>query len=206
LGGGPLVGVNAINVKPVKDLVDRVQPLAGRDFGFNRYGEEPFLMKGGLGYGGVGNGMRLGGGGLHGSRRFVSAKRAGDSAVVVMDVDVSYGGFLIEKAFVRNRCTITAGGMIGGGNFEVKAQMVDTSEYSIFERDRVNPDGAKISAQFFNLEAHGAFTYTVCPIFHLGMDVSIPVFISTNGFEPYTADFATVNPGIRVRLIFGNLG
>jgi hypothetical protein len=205
-GGGPLIGVNAINIEPLIDLVDRVQPLAGREFSFNQYGAEPFLLKGGMGYAGVGNGLRLGGGGMHGSRRFVSAKRAGDTSFVVMDVDVGYGGFMIEKAFVRDRFTMIAGGMIGGGDFEVKAQLVDTSDYSIFSHDELDVDEDEITAGFFNLEVHGAMTYTVCPIFHLGLDVSIPVFVSTNGFEPYTADFATVNPGVRVRFIFGNLG
>ena len=62
-------------------------------------------------------------------------------------------------------------------------------------------------AEFFVLEAHGACSYTVVPgFFHLGIEASLPAFLSKEGFRGYVNDFYTINPGMKLKFIFGNLG
>jgi hypothetical protein len=206
LGGGPLVGLYAVDMEPVEELLERVRSLAGRDFGFNHFKREPFWFKGAVGYLGTGNGLRLGGGGAGGSLRFRAGPAASDTQVALLDVAVGYGGMLIEKATVVERLNFIMGGFIGGGSARVKATLVDAEDYSIFTVDQAVQQSDEITARFFSLELHGGCTYTVCPFFHLGADVSVPCFLSSSGFEPYTAGFASVNPGFGLRFIFGNLG
>jgi hypothetical protein len=206
IGGGPVTGMQAIAMAPVEALIAQVDPLAGREFGLNRFGYEPFWMRGGIGFAGMGNGLRIGGAGASGSRRFKSEHRSGESTSVILDVQVGYGGFLLEKAMTVNRLNVVVGGMIGGGTTETAVQSIDTGSYSIFNIDRDERDSDKIKARFAMAEVHGGLVWTMCPVFHIGIDVVAPFFFSANGFEPYTADFYSVNPGIRLKFVFGNLG
>jgi hypothetical protein len=204
IAGGMLIGPAAINSRPLKDLINVVSPLKGRDFDLNTVNYEPYLMRGGFGFIGVGEGMRIGGGGQNGTRHFVSDRYSGDSAVAIT-AKVSYGGFLVEKAIVTGPWNWSTGMYLGSGSQEVTARLVDGTNYTMdFNED--NEDHSTIKSEFWYLELHTGFTYTILPIFHVGAEVSIPGFYSAEGFKSYTPDYLNVNPSFRVRILFGNLG
>jgi len=209
IGGGPTPGVHAIDMGPVRELAERSEPLHGKHFHFGPLDYEPFRMRGGLGYVGFGNGLRIGGGGNGGRSELVSDLFSGDSALV-LETKVSFGGFLVEKAFLSNRFNFNLGGYIGGGSFEVRVKAMDMGSATWFDFNGDGEESDKIEAEFMLLEAHGGFTYTIVPIFHIGVDLSIPTFLSPNGFSSpgvsYSSQFFTVNPGFKARVIFGNLG
>jgi hypothetical protein len=96
------------------------------------------------------------------------------------------------------------GGYIGGGSLD--ASWTNTGDgYSVFKEDNSHKeDGIKASFGYF--EVHAGVTYHVLPFIHLSGDLSVPLLISIDGFAPYTQDFISVCPGLRVRLIFGNIG
>jgi hypothetical protein len=197
LAGVVLQGVHAIKIEPAMDLAASIRP--GLRWDINSFAYEPFFLSGGMGYVGVGNGVRLGGGGMHGNRSFVSAPFSGDS-VASLTVDVNFGGFLIEKALRVNNSTMIGGGYIGGG--ALKAEM------GIGEFLEEDVDMGSFEARFLYTELHGAYTYSILPILHLGLGASVPLFFSSDGFVPYNAGsgFVSVNPGLHLRIVIGNLG
>ena len=209
LGGGPTPALHAINMSPVKELAGSIDPLRGKRFDYGPLDYRAFRMRGGLGYGGFGNGLRIGGGGSGGKTEIISNRYNGDSAIV-LETHVGYGGFLVEKAFVYNRFNFNIGGFIGGGDIEVKVKSLDMGDIMWIDSDGDIAESQTLEANFMLLELHGGFTYTIVPIFHLGLDVTVPSFVSPNGFSspgiPYSSEFFTVNPGFRARIIFGNLG
>jgi hypothetical protein len=82
---------------------------------------------------------------------------------------------------------------------------------SVFDlSEKIEDQYQGIGAAFLLAELHGGFTYTFLPWLHLGVDVGVPAFISSNGFRQssrgITDSFYTVNPMGRLRLLFGNLG
>jgi hypothetical protein len=211
IGGGPTPGFYAINMGPVHDLAQRAAPLRDRQFHYGPLDYRAFYMRGGVGYIGLGNGLRIGGGGAQGSSEMTSSLYSGDSAAI-LSTKVHFGGLLVEKAVVLNRINGVIGGYIGGGSTEVAVKLVDMANASWFNDDgvtNINQTG-DMKAEFMYLELHGGFTYTILPIFHIGLDVSAPMFLSPNGFAsplvPYSSEFFTINPGIRAKIIFGNLG
>ena len=205
--GSSIYGADAIFIRPVEELTENHPELSDKRFDFGRFGFEPFLMSGGSGYVGLGEGFRLGGGGMSGERKFRSSRFNGDS-ILVLNTKVSYGGFLIEKCFIHNRWNLNTGGMIGAGSIKVtKSEQINTFFYG----ENENPfdiDDSKGShrAVFFLLEPHCGFSYTFFYFFHVGATVTLPTFMSLEKFDIYTDDFFTVNPGLHTKLIFGNLG
>lgn len=204
--GSSYYGANAILIKPVKELAENLPTLADKKFHFGKFGFEPFLMSGGAGFVGLGDGFRLGGGGMSGERRFSSAPFSGDS-VLVLNTKVSYGGFLIEKCALRGKWNLSAGGLIGGGS--IKVAITEKTSTFFYGKD---DDFADADYQYnhqaacFMVEPHCGFTYTFFYFFHFGARLSCPTFMSLDKFGIYTNDFFSVNPGIQINLTFGNLG
>jgi hypothetical protein len=205
IGGGVLFGVGAIETQPLKELIDRVQSLSGRNFGLNTIDYEAFPLRGGLGYIGVGNGLRLGGGGMSGSRHYISDRFAGDSAVA-LEVTVGYGGLLIEKAAAVDHWNLIAGGYIGSGTIKTRVQVLNADNIVLAENNGDDAKASSTTAQFMYLEIHGAVTYSVARLFHVGAEISLPGFYSAEGFQAFTSDFFTANPTLKLRIVFGNLG
>lgn len=204
VGGGPEEGLFAVDIRPFSDLAGRVAPLRGKSFPFGSMHYQPFFMSGGLGFIGIGNGLRLGGGGMSGERHFLSRPGSNDSAINFC-AKINWGGFLIEKSVMAPAYTYIVGGNIGGGAFD--ASWTGTGEgYSIFTERKSSDSDKGIKASFGYFEVHGGLTYHVLPFMHLSGDLSVPLLISTDGFAPFTQDFISVCPGLRLRLIFGNLG
>ncbi len=206
ISGVILQGIHAVSVEPAMELATMLTPSRVR-WEINELSYEPFFLSGGMGYIGVGNGVRLGGGGMHGNRSFASNTFGGDS-VASLNLDVSFGGFLIEKAIRRRTSTFIGGGYIGSGKMKAELGIGDRSQYSHFDDDDETPSTGEYKTRFLYTEVHGGWTHSLLPILHLGAGISVPLFFSSNGFVPYTSGsgFLTVNPGVHLRIVIGNLG
>jgi len=207
ISGTSMYGANAIFIEPVEELAESHPYLSDKRFNFRRFGFEPFPMSGGEGFIGLGDGLRLGGSGYSGKRQFSSNRFDGDS-ILVMNTRVSYGGFLIEKCFVRDRWNLIAGASLGAGRFKVAISSQFNTYFYGEDDDYFNESdwNDRQTAVFFLMEPHCGFSYSFFYFFHIGATVTLPAFMSLQKFNPYTDDFFTVNPGLYIRLVFGNIG
>lgn len=207
LSGSSHFGANAILIRPVKDYIKSFPELANKGFDFRGLGFEPFLMTGGSIYVGLGEGFRLGGSGMVGTHNNTSRRYNGDS-VLVLNTSLVYGGFLIEKCILSGNWNFSAGGTLGGGSFRVS---VAEQKNDYFFRDDdweeiIGEDDDGRKSVFFLMEPHCSVSYTFFHFFHAGLSVTAPAFMSLEKFNAYTDDYFTVNPGVKIMLIFGNLG
>lgn len=206
LSGSSYYGANAVYIRPVEELAKNHPALSGKKFHFGRFGFEPFLMAGGGGYVGLGDGFRLGGAGVSGERKFSSERFGGDS-ILVLNTKVSFGGFLIEKCMVRDKWNFSAGGLLGAGSIKVAITEQDnTSFFGEYDDPDDNDRRYNHHATCFMIESHGGVTYSFFYFFHFGVRISLPTFMSMDKFGIYTNDFFSINPGLHINLTFGNLG
>lgn len=206
-GLGPTPGSYAVNLDNIHEPVSVIQDAWNIDLNIDDSYKTFFLM-GLTGYGGVGNGMRIGGSFCSGSITYSSRK---DTNTYTLGVKASFGGLLLEKAMVTGSMNWLVGGMAGGAKIELNPYITrnfvpsvsdeyDTEEYST------------ISASSLLLELHGGFTYTMVSWFHIGIDISTPLFFCPSGFKSPNGQsfsesgFTTINPGLRIRIILGNIG
>ena len=201
IGGGFTPAVMAIDCRPIKELVANLPAMNASGYSFGALNYQPIYMSGGMGYLGVGNGVRIGGAGLNGEKNLVGNELTGDSASTLR-LDVEYGGFLVEKAFVRYNANYVVGGSIGGGALTVRSR---TSQIPAAQQGSDRTYNS-VTANFFLMEAHGGVTYSILPWLHMGADISLPFFYSADGFQGYTTSFVTVNPVFRARIMLGDLG
>lgn len=209
-GGGIGInsGVYAVDMSPVHDLLNLISynsPTGNIAVPVGR-GYHPLFLMGGVGYGAVGNGLRIGGGGLGGSASYSTVFR--DSTYTV-EVRTNFGGLLIEKAHVDESLNWFFGGFAGGGSIQVMPSVLPDiftaiSTRSVFTYSMLN-------AHFLLLELHTGFTYTMISWFHLGGGLSAPLFFCPSGFKTpsdrsVTDGFITFNPGLQIRIILGNIG
>ena len=204
VGGGFTPAVIGVNTRPFKEIINEMEITKGRTFNLNSYNCEAIYASGGMGYLGVGNGIRIGVGGLSGERYFSSEGDKADSAIA-LKLHIKYGGFLVEKAFVRHNVNYMMGGYIGGGTMTVSARFNQPAVYSTTPQGNSNELNS-VAANFFLAELHGGVTYSILPWLHTGADISLPLFYSADGFQGYTPSFLTVNPVFRARIMLGNLG
>ncbi|MBD3343997.1 MAG: hypothetical protein GF401_02930 [Chitinivibrionales bacterium] len=202
--GGPCFGAFALSMDPINEVIETDDLLRHYTFSINDY-FEPVFMQGGKGYGGLGNGLRLGGGGMEGILFFPSKNAYQDSAVD-LEIEIQYGGFLIEKAWVIDKLNYTAGTYLGSGSITLNAVKYSLSERTNFENEIDDDEAQKAKARFFSMEIHGGFTYSFFPLVHIGMDMALPFFFSSKGFERRSSDFFSVNPGLQAKIMFGTLG
>jgi hypothetical protein len=206
LGGGPTPGVLALDMEPVRDLLRLMPSMRGKTFdGLDGSRFQPFYTTGGMGYIGLGDGARIGGGGMHGERYFTSNTFAGDS-IVSMRVIVDYGGFLADRAFNRDQFVFIAGMMVGGGSLSTSFRSGEHDIFTTLDRNTDSMQDRRYSAPFFLFEFHGSLSYSIVSFLHIGVDAALPFFFSAQGFESSTASFTSANPAVRIRMIFGNLG
>jgi hypothetical protein len=112
---------------------------------------------GGTGYGGLGNGLRIGGSGRSSTRSFTRILR---DTTWELATKVSWGGLLVEKAGVHEKMNYIIGGMFGGGSISVQRR---SSSGSIFDAIDFDDDAAEVSAGLLMLEGHGGFTCSLTP-------------------------------------------
>lgn len=202
----------AVNMKPVVDLVNTDGKLQGISFPTLKNDFRMLTMSGGLGYGGLGNGIRIGGGGYGGSCKYVSSPypkngTAPDSNVT-LKVSFGFGGLLIEKARVKDNWNMYLGSFIGGGAMDIQKITSPVGKTSAFSDSWTDPtNGEKATAAFMSTEVHGGATYTIVPWLHIGGDFNALFYYSSSGFGLATSNsFYGVTPGIGFRVIFGNIG
>jgi hypothetical protein len=200
VGGGFTPSVMAIDCRPVKELVSKLPAMNGGYF-FGTLNYQPVYVSGGMGYIGVGNGVRIGGAGLSGEKNFGGNGINSDSANTLR-LRVEYGEFLVEKAFVRGNANCLLGGSIGGGALTAHSR---TSQVLAGQQGSGHVYNSA-TANFFLMEAHGGVTYSILHWLHMGADASLPLFYAADGFQGNTSPFATVNPVFRARIVLGNLG
>jgi hypothetical protein len=205
-GGGPTPGLIMLKMKPVALLTGTDNLLRDKTFNID-WGWDPFYFSGGMGYGGVGQGVRIGGGGWGGKRRYMSEPYgAARDSVVQLDVNVGYGGLLIEKAIVKEQLNYVMGCLVGGGAIRISRRFLEKESASAFVESAGADSPGTAQALMFVFEMHGGGTYTLLPWFHLGADANAALFYSNDGFDGPAAGFVTVNPGVKIRIIFGNIG
>ncbi|MBL8025941.1 MAG: hypothetical protein JNL74_06000 [Fibrobacteres bacterium] len=194
------------DLKPVQELITKDKALLGKSFDIDRVTLMPGA--GGMGYGGLGKGIRIGGGGFSGTSRFTSANWGlnGDSATS-LNVDLSYGGFMLEKAFVNDKFNYIVGGLIGGGAYIVRKNDYKRDEPSAFDEENFSSNNKnQAEAAFTAFGLHAGATYSAVPWFHVGADASLLTFIGIDGFPNTTGSIFTGAGVFRLRLIWGSLG
>ena len=211
-GLGPTPGIFAINFRPVHELLEVIsRDDEFRNINFPIEGTwQGFFLMGLTGYGALGNGLRIGGSFRGGSKSY--SIRTGDSTYS-LEINTTFGGFLLEKAAVAGSMNWFMGGMAGGANIRVQPSKATTVLSSISSQvNGTSPQTFnKLRAPSLLLELHGGFTYTMINWFHVGLDLSTPLFFSPSGFrttgnQSLTDGFVTINPGFRFRIILGNIG
>ncbi|MBN1128102.1 MAG: hypothetical protein JXA71_03905 [Chitinispirillaceae bacterium] len=204
----------AVTMDPVVDLVNTDGKLKGILFPTLEGRYKMLAMSGGLGYAGLGNGIRIGGGGYGGSCKYVSTAFAASDTTpdsllnVTLKVSLGYGGLLIEKALVKENWNIYLGAFIGAGAVEVQKITSPIGKTSAFSDAWTDPkNGERATAAFMSTELHGGATYTLVPWMHIGGDFNALFYYSSSGFGQATSNsFFGITPGIGIRVIFGNIG
>jgi hypothetical protein len=155
-----------------------------------------------------------------------------DSVVQLHNI-LAFGGIILEKSFsIPFNVSFFVGGMIGAGalvsiaDYKIADDAFtdvdsydsgDDDEKIIINDDKIvvntnnsdNSDGndsdVKVAvAPLWAFDLHGGVTYTLTKWMHIGLDVSSTFLYSSNGFSYRQGSFMTVNPGLKLRLIFGN--
>lgn len=208
-GGGVIVQPMflAFPTKPINKLTRKDKQLRNyyfHDLKSNRY--ELSLANGAWLYGGVGNGKRIGLGAWSGEYQTRSNRTETDS-VMILKVRNSFGGVMLEKAYVRENLNFVFGATIGGGAVKVTKSLQKASFFSssILDDDD-NDNEAQAKARLAGLGIHSGMTITTVPWFHVGFDLNGHFVFSFNGFGGSSNGFASLYPGFRLRLVFGNLG
>lgn len=210
-GGGVMIQpmVLGLRMKPIHNFTQQNRSL--RSFVFSDINPKysPLLVMGAFAYGGVGNGMRIGFGGWGGDAFFEGERADGkNDSIMSLNLRVSYGGMLVEKALLYKNLNIVIGGIIGGGKYSLFRSMKPNNAFSDFgfwKESDIDADEAK--ATFAGIELHSGFTVTILPWIHLGMDLNSLFSFSVSGFRGLdSSGFFTVNPGARIRIVLGNLG
>jgi|WetSurMetagenome_2_1015567.scaffolds.fasta_scaffold60322_2 hypothetical protein len=201
-------GLFEMNMKPIQDLSRKVPEI--RDIGFDLQDSYKMMsLTGGMLYGGLGNGMRIGLEGRGGNR---SLTKDFNDTTFFLDISMGYGGLLLEKAFVAKDMNYIIGAVAGAGGIVVERNhVVGESGFSaLTDNVSSDPDGSA-SATIMVLQLHAAFTYSVLPWIHIGLGGVMPMFFSTGGFQAkngrtITDGFTSFNFGVQLRLMLGNLG
>lgn len=208
---GPALSVYAIGMEPVNELIrfmnnntDFSNATINTKNSFAR-----FQCSGFTGYGAVGNGLRIGGSYMKGSRSYTTFF---NDTTFNLEITPSFGGLLLEKALVIENTNLYFGGTFGGGNIRVRpTKSTNALTLIAAESNKNRTNFNELNAHSFLLEVHGGFTYTMINWFHIGADLSAPLFFSQSGFvtsgdHSITNGFISINPGIRIRIMIGNIG
>jgi len=221
-GSGVLeIGLTNLDLDPIKKIVKEDLDKGGFDFNKNT-----FSTVGIIGYAGQRrNGMRVGAGFWAGYNSVYSdewSTQASDSAIrrgstalidsiIQLHIIFTHVGLVVERSFkVGNNLNLYAGGMLGGGALIAieDRKLADGAFYTAdtstnWESDTLHIKNRVAFAPLWAFDLHGGFTYSVTKWMHLGIDGSSLFYYSSSGFQSKYGSFWTVNPGIKLRLVFG---
>ncbi len=206
--GGFTPGLMFSSMSPVKKLLGALEKeLHGKNIAGNMVF---FLGTGGIGYGGLGRGLRIGGAGAsyYSIDGINYTGNDGIDSSAYIRTSLRYGGVIAEKAWVRDRMNFFAGGLIGGGSMNVDV-FRGKKEGSFFgEASPALMSGDPLNADTFTLagDIRAGFTYTMLSWMHMGMESGLVYFYSPTGFNNYIGPFGLTAPVVKLRVIFGLLG
>lgn len=215
------IGLTRLDLDPIKKIVKGDLDKGGFDFD-----ENTFATVGLIGYAGQKrNGMRIGLGAWAGYNSLYSDEwsvRAGDSlirlgsdtivdSIIQLHLIFAHGGLVVERSFkVFENFNLYAGGMIGGGAMvAIEDRKLANGAFNKpdddtdWESDSCNYENRVAWAPLWALDIHGGFTFSLTRWFHLGLDGSTLFYYSSGGFQSKYGNFWTVNPGIKIRFVFG---
>jgi hypothetical protein len=223
--GGIAPSLQWLDLSPVKDVVKNETDLGLYSFDFS---DNAFMMIGGMGYGGNRCGAKIGGGGWFGYKKFTSSSRNvllhdslgqvilrnNDTVRVDSAADlytmIAYGGFMAEKNFSVADFTFEIGGLFGGGALILGKKFVADDNNSAFSNtedfDSTTMANSWTVAPLLCFDIHSGIAYKLCSFMVIGVDANLLFFHSTSGFNFNTDSFLTMNPGVRFRILMGNLG
>lgn len=220
--GGISPSITWLDLAPVIEVANKEADLRPYRFDFSN---DAFPMIGGMGYGGSRCGAKIGGGGWFGYKKFISnsrraaltdslslAKNKGDTAWVDSSAHLhcmlAYGGFLIEKNIAVGNVTFEVGGLLGGGAIILGKSLIAKENSSVFldEKDSTEYRGKWAAAPMSCLDIHTGVSYKLSSFMVVGVDANLLMLHSESGFNLATESFFTLNPGVRLRILFGNLG
>lgn len=139
-------------------------------------------------------------------------------SVIKLHIGFLHTGFLVEKSFLLHpNVSLYAGSMIGGGVMMALAELMpsenifrDVKDYEYnddsYRRtdDDDDEDHLKFAlATYWAFKINGGATYSFNKWLHVGMDFSTLIQYSSSGFGNRSGNFSAVNPGVRLRVIFG---
>ncbi len=212
--GGPTPRLMAVDINPLKELLradmtkrETIGKSRGTKFLAEMPGDyETFFLMGGFGFGGIGNGLRIGGGGYGGSHSYRISDAGKDYKLLV---EIGYGGVILEKAFTYNRNNFVIGTMLGAGT--MKVSFGEDSEGSGFNNSSSNMSNNSKSldygaySDFFLASLYTGYTYSFISWLHLGFEVGGNMMNANSGL--LGSDIRTTfNPTGSLRILFGNLG
>ncbi|NLL13138.1 MAG: hypothetical protein GX267_07025 [Fibrobacter sp.] len=207
-GGGVIIQpmILGLRTEPIYKLVSHDSQL--RQFVFQdltNHSYSPLLVNGAWLYGGVGNGVRVGFGGWTGECFFGSDVTPSDS-LMTLKIRTGFGGLMVEKVFVHKKLNIITGGVFGGGLMKVTKSYQDADVFGGVAWNEDLDNEAEAKARQVGLELRAGMTISLLSWWHLGMDLNSHFLLSVNGFGGSVNSFVTVNPGLRLRVVLGNLG
>lgn len=215
------IGLTRLDLDPIKKIVKGDLDKGGFDFD-----ENTFATVGLIGYTGQKrNGMRIGLGAWAGYNSLYSDEwtvRANDSlirlgsdtlvdSIIQLHLIFAHAGLVVERSFkVLENLNLYAGGMIGGGAMVAiedrklaNGAFNKVNNNSNWESDTCDYENRVAWAPLWAFDIHGGFTYSLTKWFHLGLDGSTLFYYSSGGFQSKYGNFWTVNPGIKIRFVFG---
>lgn len=224
-GGGFTPSLIWLDLNPIETVIKNETDLGRYDFDFS---DNMFMTFGGTGYGGNSCGMKFGGTGSFGFKKFISSPitvpvRDTLGSAVILNGDtvitdsvahlitmIAWGGFTIEKSFEAGNCMFGAGGMFGGGalilNKAFKENRKGTSAFSNVPADTSMEDISSWSvAPLTCFDVHANFSYRIVPGIVVGTEAYMLFMNSSTGFNMNTDSFITSNPGVRLKIIFGTI-
>lgn len=222
------LGVTHLNLNPVKKVIKEFE---GRKFDFDNNAFVSFGTAGYAGQ--KRNGFRAGMGVWGGYKPVFSDEWTGiaDSvskrlygkdyldSVIKLHICFLHSGFLLEKSFlIRPNVNVYTGGMIGGGVLMALAEFmpadnvfknIDDNYFDDYDEDsgynsiRDRDDLKLALATYWAFDIHGGATYSFTKWLHVGMDMSALIQYSSSGFGNRSGSFFTINPALKLRVIFG---
>jgi hypothetical protein len=102
------------------------------------------------------------------------------------------------------------GGLFGGGALVIGKEFDTRQNVSAFtdfsEYDSTEAVNGWTAAPLLCFDLHGGISYRVARFMVVGADANLFIARSSWGFNLNTDSFITLNPGIRFRILFGNIG